>query len=135
MNYMQRHEDWIAEQTVVALRTSWKKNTSKMVSRPFWGNCCFWLLIVAFGCLGPSWTVVGEEHVLTFDSFEDYKLHHNKTYLRAFNEERGRQAFAENLRLIDEHNAGNHTFMLRPNSLADLVSENRAVFILEQFYN
>lgn len=63
------------------------------------------------------------EHVLTFDSFEDYKLHHNKTYLRTFNEDRSRKAFAENLRLIDEHNAGNHTFMLRPNSLADMVSD------------
>lgn len=61
------------------------------------------------------------EHVLTFDSFEDYKRHHNKTYLRTFNEDRGRKAFADNLLLIEEHNADNHTFMLRPNNLADLV--------------
>lgn len=80
-----------------------------------------WLCMISYFVLTEA-ADASADHVLSFDSFEDYKSHHNKTYLRHFNEERGRTAFVENLRLIDEHNAGNNTFMLRPNSLADLVS-------------
>lgn len=72
--------------------------------------------------VGDQW-LIKAEYVLQFDNFDAYKAHHNKTYLRPFNEERGRAAFDENLKLIDEHNSNeSQSYKLRPNHLADMVS-------------
>lgn len=67
----------------------------------------------------------GERLALNFDTFEAFRQHHNKTYLRPYNEKRARNAFDENRRFIAEHNAGfeggERRFAVRANHLADMV--------------
>lgn len=50
----------------------------------------------------------------------------NKTYWRPYVEERSRVAFAENMRLIHDHNSafkkGKYAFSVAANHMADLVS-------------
>lgn len=71
--------------------------------------------------------------VLNFDTFDEFRLHHNKTYLRPYNEERARRAFDDNRRFIEEHNAafeeGERRFAVRANHLADMVGRPVKIYM------
>jgi cathepsin L len=62
-----------------------------------------------------------------FDTFESYVAYHNKTYVVPYRLERRKQAFAENLDIIRQHNdefdSGKSSFKLRTNVMADLSSD------------
>ncbi|KAM0941080.1 putative actinidain [Dioscorea sansibarensis] len=63
--------------------------------------------------------------------FEGWSVKHNKSYKEnPFEKAKRYEIFKDNLRYIDEHNRGNHTFTLRPNVFADLtVEEYRATYL------
>lgn len=56
--------------------------------------------------------------------FEGWLMKHNKTYKEnSFEKAKRYDIFKDNLRYIDEHNSGNHTFTLFLNVFADLTVE------------
>lgn len=76
--------------------------------------------------------------VLNFDTFDEFRLHHNKTYMRPYNEERARRAFDDNRRFIEEHNAafveGERRFAVRANHLADMVGRPVKIYMRGEWW-
>ncbi|XP_039131991.1 zingipain-1-like [Dioscorea cayenensis subsp. rotundata] len=62
--------------------------------------------------------------------YEGWLVRHNKFYSDSSEKERRYEIFKDNLKYIDKHNAGNHTYTLALNVFADLtVEEYRATFL------
>lgn len=62
--------------------------------------------------------------------YEGWLVRHNKFYSDSSEKERRYEIFKDNLKYIDKHNAGNHTYTLALNVFADLtVEEYRATYL------
>ncbi|KAM0941078.1 putative actinidain [Dioscorea sansibarensis] len=62
--------------------------------------------------------------------YEGWLVKHNKSYNDSLEKEKRYKIFKDNLKLIDKHNAGNHTYSLALNMFADLtVEEYRATYL------
>ncbi|KAM0941075.1 putative actinidain [Dioscorea sansibarensis] len=62
--------------------------------------------------------------------YEGWLVRHNKSYSDLSEKERRYEIFKDNLKHIDKHNAGNHTYTLALNVFADLtVEEYRATYL------
>ncbi|KAJ0985316.1 hypothetical protein J5N97_003672 [Dioscorea zingiberensis] len=69
------------------------------------------------------------EHELSL-LYEGWLIKHNKSYKDSLEKEKRYTIFKDNLKYIDEHNAGNHTYSLGLNVFADLtVEEYRATYL------
>ncbi|MFS7999238.1 putative actinidain [Helianthus anomalus] len=55
--------------------------------------------------------------------YESWLVKHGKTYNALGEKDRRFQIFKDNLRFIDEHNSGDHTYKLGLNKFADLTNE------------
>ncbi|KAJ0984365.1 hypothetical protein J5N97_002721 [Dioscorea zingiberensis] len=83
------------------------------------------LLLVSFLSLSSSSSIVipatrseSETRML----YEGWLIKHNKSYKNAQEKEERYAIFNDNLRYIDEHNTGNHSFKLGLNQFADLTN-------------
>ena len=62
--------------------------------------------------------------------FEGWLVKLNKSYQDSSEKEKRYEIFKDNLRYIDEHNAGNHTFNLGLNVFADItIEEYRSIYL------
>ncbi|KAM0933929.1 putative actinidain [Dioscorea sansibarensis] len=79
-------------------------------------------LLLSFSSFYLAVNAARSEHEIKL-LYEGWLVEHHKNYNDLFEKDKRYEIFKDNLKFIDEHNAGNHTFTLGLTVFADLTNE------------